>query len=135
VSRKRQPKFQRERVITLITRELRRLAKRHDEALLDSLLSCGVGWIPNFTARRSDHEYLGRVLIALLPIASVGELEHVADATIHRREVNKGVDWDKASVIARRVLAPLGVRYAACGCLERYAGDQCCGDAVKARAL
>lgn len=124
----RAPKFQRAKVIAIINREVRRIMKTEDDPrILDDVLTHGLAWCKN--THSYTYDLVARALIALAPIAERRDLEHVADSLVSHTEERKGPGHEER---ARRILAPLGVRYAACGCLEVYAGDQCCDKGVAA---
>jgi hypothetical protein len=131
MSRAKKTKLQRERITKLITPVIRQFAKDGDEQTIGMILCHGVMWLSNNTTRDLDTE--ARTLIALLSIVEIDEFELTADMTIFYREMAKGCAHDAATAIARRILQPLGVRYAACGCLEQCASDDCCEIAMDAK--
>lgn len=117
------PRFQRELVVALVVREVKRFTKDGESdavgAVLDSLM-----WISN--SNHHTDEDIARAVVALLPIATIDELESAAHQAVAMREEKNGASADAAEATARRILAPLGVRYAPCGCLAWAASDMCC---------
>lgn len=127
-------KFQRARLIELITREVKRLVRDGDnQGSLDEVMSTHMGWISNFKGR-SDRD-IGRAMLAVLPLAHDRDVELAAFSLIFGREQARGFTIRAADETVRRILEPLGVVYASCGCIAAIAGDMCCSNAVEARKV
>jgi hypothetical protein len=132
---KRKEKLDRAKVVALITRDVKRLVRVGDERSEDIIADVldALAWLSN----SHDHttEDYAHAIIALAPIASTERLEHAAHLIVWLREIGKGVSDEAAEVEARHVLAPMGVRYARCGCLAFVAADSdtCCDAAVASR--
>lgn len=138
-SASKRPKFQRERIYTIIARELRRCAREGREHEIDDALNF-LGW--STTSSAVSIADMIQVAIMVAPLADDDSIGTVADMLICEREKHGGTSDDDANEVARGILAPLGVRYAECGCLAWAAGSNCCGggqararEAREARAL
>jgi hypothetical protein len=132
-------KLQRTRVIELITREVKRLVRVGDEDdtlddTLDHVMSIHLGWCNNYGGRSARD--IARAFMALLPLADDEDAYLAAAALIFYRETGKGFTSEAANATVRRTLEPLGVPYAACGCLAFVAASadlDCCDVALAAR--
>jgi hypothetical protein len=119
----RRRKLQRERVLNLIVREVRRFVREGSTDSIEEVMSA-LGWSSSVLGR-TDKE-LARAVMSLAPFATDDELAVGAHIAICRRELNKGTDYAERDNTARRILERWGVAYAACGCLAQHASTKCC---------
>ncbi len=133
VKRAKKPRLQREKLVALLAKEARRLAAKGGQAnftRLDELLDEGLGWDWSRSHGYVDHH--ARAIEALAPLATDKDLEYAAYLAVWRRIGGKATSEEENAEV-RKVLAPLGVQFAACGCLAQTAGDACCDRDVARR--
>lgn len=126
----KKPKLQREKLYTLTARTVRQLVKDGNEDAVSNVLE-RLMWISNASERTGGD--MAAAVIALAPLASDDELAGAAHEALWWREVDSWkASHHAAANTCRRILEPLGVRFAECGCMEPWVSDICCD---KAKAI
>jgi hypothetical protein len=124
----RRPRLQREKLVKIVAKEVRRLQRKGEANSINRLIVDGLMWISN--SNRHTIYDLAATAGALAPIASDEDLVHVAYMSLWYKS---GSERPPDAQI-RLVLEPLGVRYAKCGCIADWASDTCCDNAVRGAA-